>query len=293
MTVLLVFVDGIGLGTPGAHNPFDGGARGVLEPLAGRGAAVVDGWTLVACDPRMGVAGLPQSATGTATILTGMNVPEVVGEHQPAYPSARVETILEEHSILRRVRDAGMRSAYLNAFPPGRADRDADIPRGACTLAAMAGNGPLRTFDDLHAGRAATFDLTHEIARAFGAQIEPRSMDDACAAVARGASEVDLALFEMFFTDTAGHRQNTWFARREILRTEMFLDGVVRFLDPQRDTVIVTSDHGNLEDLSTRGHTANDVPLLGWGRDAATLVGTWPTLHAVGKGVLDCVLARM
>jgi bisphosphoglycerate-independent phosphoglycerate mutase (AlkP superfamily) len=30
-------------------------------------------------------------------------------------------------------------------------------------------------------------------------------------------------------------------------------------------TVILTSDHGNIEDLSVRNHTLNDVPTFVWG----------------------------
>ena len=32
-----------------------------------------------------------------------------------------------------------------------------------------------------------------------------------------------------------------------------------------RTTVILTSDHGNIEDLSIRNHTLNQVPTLAWG----------------------------
>jgi len=30
---------------------------------------------------------------------------------------------------------------------------------------------------------------------------------------------------------------------------------------------ILTSDHGNIEDLSVRNHTLNDVPTIIWGRN--------------------------
>lgn len=290
MTTLLVFVDGIGLGTPGPHNPFDGAARDVLAPLAGRGAAPAPGWSLRPLDATLGVPGLPQSATGTATILTGLNVPQALGEHLWAFPDRRVRAIIEEHSILRRARERGRRCAYLNAFPPERARPDAEVRRGACTCAALAGGGVLYTFDELRAGRAATFDLTHEVARGFGLDLPPRTMNEAAAAVARGAHEVDFALFELFLTDKAGHCQDLTWARHEVMRTERFLRSLVSQLDPREDTLVVVSDHGNLEDLSTRGHTLAPVPALAWGRGAGTLIAPWRDLSDVGRGLLEWIL---
>ncbi|NJM98905.1 MAG: hypothetical protein HC800_18680 [Phormidesmis sp. RL_2_1] len=38
---------------------------------------------------------------------------------------------------------------------------------------------------------------------------------------------------------------------------------------PQHVTLLVTSDHGNVEDLSTKRHTLNRVPLLAIGPHAA------------------------
>jgi hypothetical protein len=251
---------------------------------------VPKGWHLRAIDATLGVAGLPQSATGTGTLLTGVNVAQIIGEHLWAFPDRRVRAVIDEHSILRRAREAGARSVYLNAFPADRAAPDAQVPRGACTVAALAGGGSLLTLDALHEGRAATFDLTHEIARSFGLQLPLITIDEAAQSVARGAQAHDLALFELFLTDKAGHKQDVVWARHEVARTERFLQAVTHHLDPARDTLVVVSDHGNLEDLSTRGHTLANVPALAWGREAAALIEPWRDLTDVGRGVLARVL---
>ncbi len=291
MTTLLVFVDGIGLGTPGAHNPFDHrGARSILRPLAGRGDAAPDGWHLQPLDATLGVPGLPQSASGTATILTGFNVAQEIGEHLFAFPDARVRKIIDERSILMRARMAGGSSAYLNAFTHERAkaseDRSQSVHRGACTCAAIAGGGRLYTVDHLVEGRAALFDLTHEVVRAMGIPAPTRTMAEAARCVLTGAREVKLSLFELFLTDKAGHAQDTFFARREVQRTERFLEALASIADPARDTIVVVSDHGNLEDLSTRGHTMANVPALAWGRGARELIAPWRSLVDVGDAVL-------
>lgn len=290
MALLFVFVDGIGLGTAGPHNPFDGAALSLLSPLAGRGARPPAGWTLRPLDAAMGVPGLPQSATGTASLLTGLRVPALMGEHQWAFPNAEVRALLEEHSILRNVRDAGLRTRYLNGFTPERAVKKEQ--RGACTVAAQAGGGELCLLDAVEQGRAALFDLTHEVARGLGVPVGPRTMREAARAVARGAQEVELGLFELFLTDKAGHAQDLGWARREAQRTEDFLLALARELDPARDTVVVASDHGNLEDLSTRGHTEARVPCLSWGYRAEELTREWRDLADVGAGLRAEALAR-
>ena len=52
-----------------------------------------------------------------------------------------------------------------------------------------------------------------------------------------------------------------------IEKLDGFLAGLVPALG--ETTLLVTSDHGNLEDKSTRSHTRNPVPLLAIGPQAA------------------------
>ncbi len=233
---------------------------------------------------------MPQSATGTATILTGVNVAQAIGEHLFAFPDARVRAIIDERSILMRARNAGASSAYLNAFTHERAreseDRSKRVHRGACTCAAIAGGAKLYTTDQLIEGRAAIFDLTHEVVRAMGIDVAPRTIAESARCVLEGAREVHLSLFELFLTDKAGHSQDTHFGRREVQRTERFLEALTAIADPARDTIVVVSDHGNLEDLSFRGHTMAKVPGLAWGRGAEGLVRDWTSLVDVGDAVL-------
>ncbi|MDO9170716.1 MAG: hypothetical protein Q7W29_02680, partial [bacterium] len=54
--------------------------------------------------------------------------------------------------------------------------------------------------------------------------------------------------------------------------------------------VLLTSDHGNLEDLSTRSHTRNPVPLLAWGPGAATLLARCTRLDEVTPALLSLLV---
>jgi 2,3-bisphosphoglycerate-independent phosphoglycerate mutase len=280
---LFVFVDGIGMGSPGAHNPFDGAPVSILAGLGGTsesGEASVARGTL---DATLGYPGLPQSATGQAVLFTGEDAIGVAGGHRSGYPSRAVAGLVTENSILRRARARGETAAFLNGFDPERAARLTRIARGeepaprhrglsSSALAALAGDGSLRTLDDVRDGRAATFDITGETCRAFGIDAPAVTIEEAGRAVARGAEELDLALFEMFLTDKAGHARDMTWARREIVRVERFLEALFAAIDPEEQLVVVSSDHGNLEDLSTRSHTRARVPLLAYGSGAKDFI---------------------
>jgi hypothetical protein len=282
--VLLVFVDGIGIGRPGAHNPFDGAPVRILAPLSGRAEDPgAERPALARLDATLGHPGLPQSATGQAVIFTGEDAIAVAGGHREGYPRGAVCDLIVRSSVLARLRSLGKRAAFLNAFDDARAARLKRIARGdeprsreahlsSTALAALAGGGELRTFEDARRGRAITFDFTGEVCRAFGLDAPRRSIDDAARTLAAASADLDFALFETFLTDKAGHAQDVAWARHEIARLERFLTVLLDAVDPARQLVLVTSDHGNLEDLSTRSHTRAQVPLLAFGAGADVVV---------------------
>lgn len=304
VTTLLVLVDGIGFGRSGAPNPFDGAPVSVLAPLAGREGP--RGLEVARVDATLGHPGLPQSATGHACLYTGKDCVAVAGGHRTGFPVGALARFVVEQSIFAEARAGGLRAGFLNAFPAERARHIERVVRGeeprpkhfyasASTLAAVARGGALLTLDDAFAGRAATYDITGELAHAHGVVAPRRTAAAAARAVMAGAREHDLALFELFLTDKAGHAQDTTWARHEIGRTEAFLAALLAECDVERDLVVVTSDHGNLEDLSTRSHTRADVPILAWGRGAGALVaslGPRPDLAVVGAAVLANARAK-
>ncbi|CAN5194501.1 metalloenzyme [soil metagenome] len=277
--VLLVFIDGIGCGHDGVENPFSGMHLDVLGPLGGRGAPTFPGAHLVPIDASLGYAGLPQSATGQGVLFTGEDLIGPIGGHWPAQPTRGLGQKIAEYSFLRRAREAGLRSGFLNAYDDARSAHLDRVVRGvepakrrfapsASTWTALAGGGSLRTFADVDAGRAATFDLTGELLRAHGVAAPKRTLAEAARAIAAASSELDVALFELFLTDVAGHSQNVDFARFEIEKTDRFLSALFRAIDPRAQTVVVTSDHGNLENLATKSHTNAKIPLISYGKDA-------------------------
>ena len=74
-------------------------------------------------------------------------------------------------------------------------------------------------------------------------------------------------LFECYLCDYAGHAQNQAQAIEYLQRIDRFLASTIANLSPSV-TLVVTSDHGNVEDLSTKRHTFNSVPLIAVGPHA-------------------------
>jgi bisphosphoglycerate-independent phosphoglycerate mutase (AlkP superfamily) len=91
------------------------------------------------------------------------------------------------------------------------------------------------------------------------AAISPR---DAGTALAGLVASHDLTVFETYGTDVAGHRQDMELAATVLTELDAFLGGLADALATDA-VVMLASDHGNVEDLSTRRHTANRA-LAGW-----------------------------
>jgi bisphosphoglycerate-independent phosphoglycerate mutase (AlkP superfamily) len=75
----------------------------------------------------------------------------------------------------------------------------------------------------------------------------------------RLAGEHDVTLYAHYATDIAGHRAGMKGSIRSLERVDGFLGGVLQSF-PREGGLVVTSDHGNIEE-ATGGHTRN--PALG------------------------------
>jgi bisphosphoglycerate-independent phosphoglycerate mutase (AlkP superfamily) len=83
---------------------------------------------------------------------------------------------------------------------------------------------------------------------------------DAGKLLASLAKDHQFSMFEFWETDLVGHKQSFQNAFRVLEKFDLVLSGLLDNWDFESDGIIITSDHGNLEDLSTRRHTYNHVP---------------------------------
>lgn len=266
--VLFIFLDGVGLGSTNGDNPLVAAPMPHLRDLLGRplvNGNVVDepGLLLRPLDATLGVPGPPQSATGQTALFTGVNAAAFLGQHLSAYPNDPLKAIIDEHSILKRVVEAGRRATFANAYGPSyfeRAARDT-AHHSATTLCALAAGLPLRTLEDLERGEAVYWDVTNRyFKRVHGLEVPAVPPVEAGRRLAALSAQHDLTLYESFLTDVMAHRGTPAEVRATLELVDAFL-GSVLARRPDHVTLVLSSDHGHLESPGN-GHTTNPVPLL-------------------------------
>ncbi|HEX8556877.1 MAG TPA: hypothetical protein VF668_02185 [Pyrinomonadaceae bacterium] len=291
MSVLLIFVDGLGVGTRGPHNPLHmlGEGAAPLAVFEGEEPRLPFGGLLARTDARLGVEGRPQSASGQTTILTGVNAPAALGQHKQGFPNERLREIIREHSLFLRLARLGVgpvafANAYASRFFAAR-------PRwvSATTVAVEAAGLPFRTAEDVRAGRAVYHDFTNRALAALGDDAPERTPEEAARVLASVAEAHSFTLYEHFLADRAGHDRDEPFALSVLSELARFVRATLSLLDLSRTTVILTSDHGNVEDLSTRNHTLSPVPTLAWGPGRARVARAVRTL----ADITPCVVSLL
>jgi len=274
MHILFMFIDGIGLGSNNPNiNPFARANMPVLQSLLGGYRMVANvaplhmmRASLLALDASLGVSGMPQSATGQAVLLTGKNIPAEMGYHFGPWPNDQVAKYLENGNIFRTLKSAGVEAAFLNAYPERYFDSIQSGKRlySSIPLAVISSGIPLRTTEDLFRGQALSADFTGDgwrehLGLADTPLISPYQAGERLAKLAKGYS---FAFFEYWLSDYAGHGQNMDEACQLLETFDVVLDGLLGSWNDAEDLLLITSDHGNMEDLSTRRHTMNPVPAL-------------------------------
>ena len=281
MNILFLFLDGIGLGSSDPEiNPFAkvdmpnlqgllGGKKLLLDslPIGVHGDKIETARaTLVALDAGLGVDGLPQSATGQAALLTGINVSAEIGYHYGPKPNKDVAAYLRNGNIFSTLSSQGYHSGLINAYPQGYFDSIQSGRRlySAIPLAVTSAGILLMTHHDLNSGKAISADFTAEgwRERLNLPDTLVLTPDQAGERMALLANNYDLSFFEYWLSDFAGHRQEMQAAENLLTTFDQVLGGLLRNWDDQQGMILITSDHGNMEDLSTRRHTANPVPAL-------------------------------
>lgn len=284
MRVLLIFLDGIGLGEddPGS-NPFAIAPTPTLHLLASgnrwlraTGRQTSARASFVPLSATLGMPGNPQSGTGQAAILTGLNVPQMIGRHYGPKPDAATRDILTQTNLFRTFVSAGRRAQIINAYPPRL---HADIARGKTLMssiqhAAFSAGLPLNDETTLYNGTALSEDFTGAAWRAHLGYTDTPLYSPFVAGqrMVEVARQYDFAFFSHWMTDVIGHRGTLAEAVDLLTVFDGVMAGALSAWDDDEGLMIITSDHGNMEALNHGKHTTNPVP--------AVIVGTGHTRYA-------------
>jgi 2,3-bisphosphoglycerate-independent phosphoglycerate mutase len=262
-----LMLDGVGLCASHEHHPF---ATLELPTLASLGVSMAREHTSPefvtrVLDANLGVPGLPQSGTGQTTILTGINAAQKLGFHHGPWVSPSLKPLLEQ-SVFRLVESVRLVNyypqGYLDALERGKMRLNAIATSAlecGAQLEGMSGLGippMLRAPSERnpHAGEL-EFDL--DLPDSLKTQIETWAR-------AFVTSTAQITVFDEWWTDHLGHAMDLAQARAFAQRLEVFCAACLQHR-PAETLFLITSDHGNFEDLSVKTHTRNPVPFAAVG----------------------------
>jgi 2,3-bisphosphoglycerate-independent phosphoglycerate mutase len=293
MSVLLFFIDGLGIGSRGPFNPFDGlDEAAPLAVFRDEPLTTIHDGIVIPTDACLGIEGRPQSASGQTTILTGINVPATLGYHKQGFPNAAMLEIIRERSIFLQLKRAGVEpitfaNTYTQKFFEER-------PRwvSATTAAMEAGGIAFRKVADNRAGRAVFHDFTNRALIERGEDVAPRTPDEAAEVLARIVSENRFTLYEYFITDKVGHAQDMEAANTVLQNLASMIRALLDKIDLRQTSVILTSDHGNIEDLSSRNHTLNLVPTIVWGASKERITNRIRSLADITPAIVETLTEK-
>lgn len=272
---IFLFLDGVGLAEDCSSNPFiSADATPFLNQVLG-GPLLSGLWVdtpkilFQPIDARLGVPGLPQSATGQTALYTGCNAPAFLGRHLTAFANGSLRSLIDASGMFKQVLALGGSVTHTNFYPPAYfeaiAQRRARYSVG--TLLALTAGVPFRMSKDYAQGEAIYWDITGDRLKERGVEVPAVTPQEAGQRLASLGTQHHLALFECYLPDYAGHYQDMAQALQVIALVDALIESIVAHLSSQV-TLIVSSDHGNIENLSSKSHTLNPVPLLVIGPEA-------------------------
>ena len=217
-------------------------------------------------DATLGVPGRPQSATGQTALYTGRNAPAFLGRHLTGFANGSLRILLEESGLFKQVLALGGRPTAANLYTPGyfAAIENRKIRYSVGALLNLTAGVAYRMPEDYERGEALFWDITNRYSSTRGFQLPLITPQEAGRRLARLADQYDVTLFESYLPDFAGHAQDMGRAREILREVDGLIEGIMTHKSPQT-TLVICSDHGNLENLGSKLHTLNPVPLIVFG----------------------------
>lgn len=270
MSVIFLFIDGVGVGLNTPHNPLVGKKWQSFSWFTGKDGLhqdcdeiCTDSKLYKPIDANLDTPGLPQSGTGQTSLFSGINASKIAGRHYGPYPYTKTRYLLEEKSLFHQVISKGKTPCFINAYPDLFFKKAKDKNRWtSTTMMAKSAGTHLNGEQDVKDGKAVTAEIIQDTWRnVLKIDIPEITIDQAAQRILDAAARCELVLYEYYLTDKAGHKKD-WKYTGEIQNLlDPFILYIIQNISAD-DTLVITSDHGNLEDLSRKTHTRNPVPLF-------------------------------
>ncbi len=290
--ILMIFIDGLGIGkNDKSINPCADKSISLFNHFLGEEFPKKLNSTgyVIGLDATLGLPGLPQSATGQTALLTSVNAAKLLGRHLNRFPNQKLRQVISEKSIFKQFTEHGCKAAFLNTFRPPFFDYNPHEIINHLAVTTIANlYAELRFFNltDLVEERSVYHDMTNVSLQELGFDVPQFTPEKAGKIVAEQTQKYNFCMFEYFLTDKAGHSRDMQKALIELLKLEEFLYSVLENVNLEDTLVLLTSDHGNIEDISVKGHTRNPAMTMIFGKGRENLFPHLQSLTDVTKELL-------
>jgi hypothetical protein len=223
-------------------------------------------------------------------LFTGVNAARLIGQHFGPHPTTTLHPLIKSKNIFRQLSEKGKTSCFANAFPKQFFDYAASGTRrlSVSTLSCRYAGVPLLDAESLRRNESVSADITRARWPELGYRDIPIiTPHEAGKHLSKISQHYSLTLFEYWLTDYAGHARNMARAVEILERFDGLLGGFLEGFDPVGSTLVITSDHGNIEDLSTKSHTRTPVPCIVAGRKREELSTVLRNLTDVTPALLS------
>jgi 2,3-bisphosphoglycerate-independent phosphoglycerate mutase len=295
-SVLMIFLDGIGIGKKDSEsNPFfKYGFKTFTEifgaiPTLDSPVLKKNNSFLFPSDARLGVEGFPQSGTGQTSILCGINAAQYIGKHFGPYPYSTLIPVIEEQNIFKEFLKQGKKAFFANAYPQIFFDyiNSGKSRLSVTSLSSKLSGMEFNTYTDVSYGRALTAEITNERwNKKLGYKLADVEPETAARRLLKIAVENSFTLYEYFMTDHLGHGRYDGDAKNLLNILDVFLYTILREL-PGDTTLIICSDHGNVENLAVKTHTLNPALTISSGKYAENLFESIKDLSQIKPAIME------
>jgi len=292
----MVFLDGVGIGKKDYKlNPFFKYGFKAFQKIFGEipsleNMQLTNGQSfLFPTDANLDVEGLPQSGTGQTALFCGFNAPKFAGKHYGPFPFTTTIPFLKKDSILVYYKEKINSSYFANAYPKAFFDyiNSGRSRLSVTTLTCKLAGIKLNTVSEVRRSKALTAELTNERwNQKLGYKLKVIQPKTAARRLLRIAENYKFTLYEYYLTDHIGHLRLANEFENLFAEVDEFLFTLLNEIDSKKMTLIICSDHGNLEDLSVKTHTRNPALTITSGKSAKEIAATVTDISQIKKAVI-------
>ena len=295
-STLVIFIDGVGIGEANPqNNPFFKYNFNTFSDLFGsiphleNLSLEKEGRYLFPSDPLMGVPDLPLSGTGQTSIFCGINSSRILGHHFGPFPHSSLVPIIREQNIFKAFKNRKLKAAFANAYPKVFFDyiESGKKRLSVTSLSCQLSDVPLKNSTDLRNGNALSAEIDNDSwVNKLGYNLPIIKPETAGKRLIKLSLQNHFTLFEHFHTDHLGHGRNKENLKERLEILDKFLHFVISNL-PEELTLLICSDHGNLENTSIKTHTLNPALTITAGKNAERLKNRITNLAHIKDAILE------